>query len=220
MSFVVAIGMATGCAQTPTTAQQSYDPLHGVRTPPGAPVPPHAHAPTATTSTVQPQQQALNGTPPSTGPNPASLAGPTWQSPLGRPVSLDQTGGPPFFPANQSRTQPGPMTPGFMPPNTNPRVEPVPDMTPASPPNVVPTGSVQASWSSGPGVVTANAAPVADLTRQLQARGVINQKLDQTPQGPRWTFYISRGAAGITIAQPDAADYTAAAQAVLRELDR
>ena len=53
----LSLTIATGCSTTPTTGQQSYDPLHGVRTPPGTPVTP-GPPPPATTAATQPQPQA------------------------------------------------------------------------------------------------------------------------------------------------------------------
>jgi len=58
------------------------------------------------------------------------------------------------------------------------------------------------------------------LSRQLQERGVLNQKQDVVPEGIRLTCYVSRnGGAGLRVYEASASDYTAAAQAILKQLD-
>ena len=226
-SFALSMTIAAGCAQTPTTAQQSADPLHGVRTPPGTVVPPNNPPPATTAIPPQlpPQAQNTGGVPvlPTSwaSPNTATLAGATAQSSLGRPLAIDDKGSspPPFFPASNS--QQAPVQPGYVAPNPNPKVEPIPDSQPAAKSaNVTPVSSWQAPQSTQPMVQTANAAPMADLAKQLKDRGVVNQSQDQTPEGLHLTCYVSRGASGgVRILEVTAADYNTAAQAILREID-
>jgi hypothetical protein len=175
---------------------------------------------------VQPPPQAFNANgvpaiPTSSGSsNTAQLAG-NWQSPLGRPQSLDGTGsGPPFLPGQlTSNPQPSP-TPGVPAPNPTPRVEQVPDLQPttSTPPTVTPIGSWQSPQSNPTAVQTANLTP--DYAKQLQDRGVLSQKQESTPAGLHLTCYLSRGpGGGMRILEVTAADYATAAQAMLRELD-
>jgi hypothetical protein len=188
------------------------DPLHGVMVPPG--LPPPSGAPKADAGTVTPVPQASNtggapALPPSfASSNPATLAGTTGQSPLGRPLAIDDNhGGPPFLPVNRTA-----QAPGALGANPTPKVERVPDATPT-------TGSVQ---TNQPDVqpVSAN-QPTGDdaLSKQLEDRGVINQKQEPVPEGVRLTCYVSRGPGlGLRIVEITAADYAAAAQAILQQL--
>jgi hypothetical protein len=151
-----------------------------------------------------------------TASNPATLATTSGQSPLGlpRPLAIDDNhGGPPFFPG-QKTAQPQ-STPGA---TTTPRVERVPDIgqpaqptssTVFNPPNPSNVQPVSASQLTGDDL----------LRKQLEDRGVINQKLDRTAEGVHLTCYISRGEGfPLRIAQVDAIDYAAAAQAILQSL--
>src|SRR5262249_53980572 len=161
-------------------------PLHGVMVPPGLPQP--ASGPKADATSVSPVPQASNagGAPalPTSfaSSNPATLAGTTGQSPLGRPLAFDDNhAGPPFLPVNRTA-----QAPGALGANSNPKVERVPDAAP-------PTGSVQ----PGQPVVQPVSAnqPSSDdaLRKQLEDRAVINQKQERVPEGVRLTCYVSRG---------------------------
>jgi hypothetical protein len=221
--------MATGCSTTPTTAQQSYDPLHGVRTPPGTPVPP-TNPPPETASAAQPPPAATNpgGVPalPTSFPaaNTSTLAGANYQSPLGQPFPInDANAHAPFLPGQTTTTanaQPAPPGAGMPNPNPNPKVEPVPDAVPSAPSVVTPISNWQSPQNTQPAVQTAGAIPAPDYAKQLQDRGVLNQKIDPAPEGVLLTCYVPNGAGGVRILQVPAKDYATAAQAMLRELDQ
>lgn len=225
-SLGLALTLASGCSSTPVASAPPADPLFGVMVPPGMPQP--ASAPKAADASAPTTPQAFNqgGVPtvPASMPssNTATLAGTSWQGPLGRPLQIDDKG-PPFLPGSLtsgSKTQQVPATPAVLGPNPNPKVEQVPDITPPVQP-VTPTSSWQAP--NQPAVQTAatpQPASAAALSKQLEDRGVINQKQDTAPEGVRLTCYVSRGpGAGLRILEVTAADYTSAAQAILRQLD-
>lgn len=229
-----ALGLAlttmAGCSTTPTTATQSNDPLYGSRTPPGTVVPPQT--PPQPTAAIAPPgaPQANNnvGVAPLTSAAPgasntANLAGTSWQSPLA-PIPLNNTGnGPPFVPQTTSSSKSPPPDPNYVPPNDHPRVEPVPDAKTPGAPNapIAPIPNWQAPAQTNPPIVrTANSVPVIDYAKQLQDRGVIDQKVEQVPNGVQLTCYGPRDAEGRPrISQVTAPDYARAAQAILNEFD-
>jgi hypothetical protein len=227
-SFGLGMTLAAGCSSTPVTSGPPPDPLFGVLVPPGMPQP--TNTPKASDSSMPTTPQASNqggvpATPASlSSSNTATLAGASWQGPLGRPLKMDDnnSSGPPFLPGQltgRSKTQ---QVPGVLGPNPNPKVEQVPDIAPAVQP-VTPTSSWQTPQMTQPAVQTANAVqpPSTEaLSKQLQDRGVINQKQDVAPEGVRLTCYVSRGpGAGLRILEVTAADYASAAQAILKQLD-
>jgi hypothetical protein len=220
------VTIATGCSQTPTTAQQSYDPLHGVRTPPGTLVPPTT--PPATASVAQPPPLATSpgGVPAlptsSSSTNTATMAGSNWQGPLGQPFPInDPNAHAPFLPGQTTTTTNSQPAPGMPAPNPNPKVQAVPDAVPSAPPAVTPIGNWQAPQNTQPVVQTAGAVPTPDYAKQLQDRGVFNQKRDPAPEGVQLTCYVSRGpTGGVRILSVTAKDYATAAQAILRDLDQ
>lgn len=223
-SLALTLTITTGCSPTSTTAQQSYDPLHGVRTPPGAVAPPNNPA-TGTASAVPPPAPNLGSVPAlptsSSAANTATLAGTSGPNPLGQPFPInDPNGRAPFLPAQATTSNAAPVpAPGAMTPNPNPKVEQVPDAVPNAPPAITPLGTWQPPQTAQP-VVQTNAAVAPDYAKQLQDRGVTNQKLDPAPGGVLLTCYVSNGASGVRILTVPAKDYAAAAQAMLRELDR
>lgn len=214
--------LATGCSQTPTTAAQNVDPLTGVRTPPSTVAPP-AHSSSTPTSTPS-NSQTLNQNAPlaiPTASNPATLAGSSWQGPLGTPQRIDdnRSAGPPFFSTSGSKSQTIPE--GWVPPNPNPKVEQVPDVNPTAP-----KVTAAPAWQTpaiDPSVKPASVTPATnenELAQLLRQRGVQDQKVDQVPEGLRLTCYISRGpGGGLRILEVTAADYPTAAQAILKQLD-
>lgn len=216
---LLALSLASGCTGTPHAQAPPHDPLHGVLVPPGIPQP--TYAPKADGG-VPTTPQAFNpggvpATPASmSSSNPATLAGTSWQGPLGRPTALDDSG-PPFLPGQSTLGSKTPQVPG---PNANPKVEAVPDNTPSTPPIVTPTASWQTAAPVAPGVNVSQPSSAAILAKQLQDRGVINQKQDAVPEGIHLTCYLSRGPeAGLRILEVTAVDYSSAAQAILQQLD-
>jgi hypothetical protein len=221
-SIGLGLTLTTGCSSTPMASGPAADPLHGVLVPPGLPQP--TNTPKVDAGGIPPAPQAYNqggvqAFPASmSSSNPATLAGTSWQGPLGRPLAIDDGAGtgPPFLPGQVSRTQP---LPGVLGANPNPKVERVPDITPPAQP-VTPT----ASWQTNPAPIqpTAGVQPASDdaLAKQLQDAGVINQKQDTVAEGLRLTCYVSRGPGeGLRIIEVTAADYAAAAQAILQQLN-
>jgi hypothetical protein len=226
-AFGLSVTIGTGCSQTPTTAQQSYDPLHGVRTPPGTVVPPTNPPPvTAAVGPLPPATINPVGVPAlptaSTSANTATLAGSNGQGPLGQPFPInDPNAHAPFLPGQTTTTANAQPAPGAVLPNPNPKVEPVPDAQPSAPPVVAPIASWQSPQSAPPVVQTASAAATPDYVKLLHDHGVQNQKIDQVPEGVHLTCYVSRGPAnGVRILEVTAKDFATAAQAMLRELDQ
>lgn len=231
--FGLAATLTPGCSSTPVTNGAAADPLFGVMVPPGMPQPtntPKADAvpPAPTQGFNQLNPSGVQATPASlSSGNPATLAGANWQGPLGRPTPIGDNNsfGPPFLPGQStlgSKTQQVPGSPGLIAPNPNPKVELVPDLTPITPP-VTPTSSWQTPQPSAPPVQTASLAQPASgatLAKQLQDRGVLSQKQDAVAEGVRLTCYLSRGPeGGLRVLEVTAADYPAAAQAILQQLD-
>ena len=180
-------------------------------------------APKAAASTpVPPSSPAVTAVPTSfQSSNPATLAGASWQRPLGQPTRIDDGTwtGPPFLPASGSSGSKTEQVPGYIPFNANPKVEPVPDVKPASP-SVTPTGNWQAPTDAAPKVVVpAAAVGNADLAKQLQAHGIIDQKQEVVADGIRFTFYLRDSSGRLLAKQVEAADYAIAAQAILQNLD-
>src|SRR5688572_30625401 len=128
------LGVA-GCSQTPTTSQQSHDPLTGVRVPPGTPIAPATPASSSATQPhanypgVPPLPTALSAT------NTATIAGANWQTPGSlaindrSPIRLEAPGQLTSDPKGQT-----PVKPGFPSANAQPRVEAVPDAKPVQQP--------------------------------------------------------------------------------------
>lgn len=223
---VLTLGALTlsGCmhASPTSTSQPKQDPLFGV-TPPGN-LPPAANPGPAPGPPSQPQAFNPGGVPAipkelSTT-NMASVAGTSSPSSLGRPLAINDQitparAGTPGQLTTDTKPQQTPVQPGFPAANLNPRVEQVPDVKPA--------GSWQTPQGATQAVQTAHAAPAVTaetLSRQLQERGVLNQKQDAVPEGIRLTCYVSRnGGAGLRVYEATASDYSAAAQAILKQLD-
>jgi hypothetical protein len=226
-----------GCSQTPVAnAPQPADPLHGVLTPPGMPQP--TNAPKAAVGWNPPPNQQF-GVGDSSSTNNATLAGMTWQGPLGKPLAIDDNNKTPTPGqlTTSSKTQPTQQAPGVLPPNPNPKVEAIPDAKPTVNPTVTPTGSWQPAPSNPPGaqqdaptikpvVQTVGASSGAvpsvsndSLDKQLQDRGVINQKVDQVPDGVKLTCYVGRPGGGFRILEATALDYNRAAQAIIQQID-
>src|SRR5437879_762558 len=92
-------GLMVGCSGGPTASNQPHDPLHGIMSPPGAPVP--NSTPKANASTpLPPNSPGVAAVPTSfQSTNPATLAGASWQRPLGQPTRIDDNNwtGPPFI---------------------------------------------------------------------------------------------------------------------------
>lgn len=237
-AFALGLALATGCSTTGSqaTAPQPPDPLHGHRTPPGLPVPESSKPPTVPTSGTK--TSSFNPTPIGSADlsssNNATLAGMSGQSPLGRPLAIDD-GARPLAPGQLmtgSKSQSAPVGPAgpFSPPgpNPNPKVEAIPDASPNSQnpsPNSWQPGATQPVTPVSQVQPAAPAVPTAPttaetLTRRLQERGVVNQKVDQLSQGIHLTCYVSRGTeGGLRILEATAADYATAAQAILNQLD-
>jgi hypothetical protein len=225
-SFGLGVTLFSGCSQTPVVnVPQQADPLHGVLVPPGMPQP--TSTPKANVGwNPAPSQQF--GVADSTSTNNATLAGMTWQGPLGKPLAIDDSNRTqaPGQLTTGGKTQQTPATPGFLAPNANPKVEPIPDAKPSNPP-VTPTGAwqpLQANPQPTVQTVSNASAPSVStdvLGKQLQDRGVINQKVDQVPEGVKLTCYVARpGGAGFRILEATAVDYTSAAQAIVQQLDK
>ncbi len=221
----------SGCSQTPTTSgQQAADPLNGVLTPPGIPLPTNT-PPKAAVGWSQPPAQQF-GVADSSSTNNATLAGMTWQGPLGKPLAIDDSNRSqaPGQLTNGAKMQPTQQTPGVVAPNPSSKVEPIPDAKPAPNPPVTPTGSWQQPPANPPAVkplvqtvaASSNAIPSVGkdtLDKQLQDRGVINQKADQLPDGVHLTCYVSRPGGGFRVLEATGADYNAAAQAIIQQID-
>lgn len=213
----------TGCSATPTTAQQHHDPLHGVLVPPGA-VPQPTNGPKASNTLIPaPQTGSINGIPPiptnNTATNPATLASMNFQGPLGKPLAIDDEGRAQWPGQLTARSQPL----GFVPANTNPKVEQVPDANSSGPQQAPPASWLLTPSNRPPTLPPADAAPVASadaLRQQLQARGVVNQKVDPVPEGIRLTCYLQRSdSQGFRVLAVERTDYATAAQAILRQLE-
>ncbi len=204
------IGLS-GCSGTPVVGgQHQHDPLVGNRTPPTIPQPTDAPK-TAGTTTSLPrtgnQQFAPIGSD-LTSTNNATLASASGST-LGRPLALDDQG------RAMAPNGPAPTQNPYPPYNPKPRVEKIPDAEPAQ------AKYTPSSWQSDrPAATNAiPATPTEALTRQLQERGVINQKIDQLSEGIHLTCYVSRGAGGLRVLEVTAVDYTTAVQAILHQLD-
>ena len=226
-----ALGLAvTSCSSSPVASTQTYDPLTGIMTPPGTPPNSGPKADASTPLPAQVNNPGVAAMPASlSSSNPATLAGTSWQGPLGRPTPIDNnnSSGPPFLPGQSTLGNRTPQGPTFLPPNPNPKVEAIPDVKSAIPP-VTPSASWQLPGnptipvSDGSGVkvaVQTQPANADGLAKQLQDRGVINQKQDAVPEGIHLTCYVSRGSSGLRILEVTAADYATAAQAILQQLD-
>ena len=211
------LALLTGCSTTPTAATQPHDPLHGVLTPPGLPQPTHSPKTPGSPASFTPQSNNPNLKPIGwdlSSSNNATLAGLSGQGPLGRPLAIDDQGRPlaPGQFTTGPKTQQTPVQLGYPGANPNPKVEAIPD---ANAPSKYTPNSWQPEQPTGPAPNTPEA-----LTRQLQERGVINQKLDQLSQGVHLTCYVSRGPeGGLRILEVTAVDYVSAAQAILQQLD-
>jgi hypothetical protein len=219
-AFILFVPMMTGCASTPTTAQHHIDPLIGHRTPPGSAAPPNAPNASHTPIAPPPQTGSTNSFPPipanNTATNPATLAGATGiPVSLAKPLAIDDEG--------RAKTTARSQPPGFVPANATPKFEAVPDVN-ASAPHATPIGSWQLPMSNVPPTLppvdSVQAVPTDALRQQLQARGVVNQKVDPTADGVRLTCYVPRSdSQGLRVLEVSAADYPTAAQAILRQLD-
>lgn len=217
-SFSFALTLAAGCSGTQHAQAPPVDPLFGARNPPGMQLPTDMQKVSAAPPT-QPQAFGPGGVPAlpasMSSSNPATLAGTSWKGPLGQPTPLDGNSyGPPLLPG---RATLGSQTPQVIapPPNANPKVEQVPDVPTTTPP-VTPT----ASWQPTIPATGSQRTRSEVLLKELQDRGVVNQKQDAVPEGIHLTCYVSRGpSGGLRILEATAADYTAAAEAILRQLD-
>ncbi len=211
MSIGLTWMLLTGCSQAPTTAKQNIDPLHGHLTPPGQPQFPKP----ANTSASQPAT-GVSALPTSySATNNATLAGTSWQGPLGRPLAIDDEGR--TYAPGQMGPKPAP-TSGFPAPNPNPRVEPVPDAF-AAPQNLAPISDWKAPQINKP-AESVPALTEEGLFKQLQSRGVLQQKRDAVAEGVRLTCYVPRGpTGGLRALEATAADYPTAAQAILQQLE-
>jgi hypothetical protein len=219
--------LATGCSSTQHAQAPAPDPILGQRTPPGMPLP--TDSPKADSGAVPTPPQAFGpspGTPLTpasmTSSNPATLAGTGWQRPLGQPTPLDDSyHGPPLLPGQGTLGTKTPQVQGAPAPNPNPKVEQVPDAgttsTPAAP--VTPTGSWQPTTPLVHPVEAAQPTNSELLLKQLQDKGVVNQKQDVVPEGIHLTCYIPRPSGGLRILEATGADYAAAAQAILQQLN-
>jgi hypothetical protein len=203
----------TGCSSTPTTAQHHVDPLLGHCTPPGQPPLPNSVPKAVITSIPAPPQ--TGGIPPlpnqSLASNPAALAGQSgFQVSLAKPLAIDDQGRPQAPGQLTARSQPL----GYVPPNPHPTVVAVPDVN-----LTTPTGSWQIPPSNVPPALP-TIAPANALRQQLQARGVLNEKVDPVPEGIRLSCYLPRSdGQGLRLLEAEAADYATAAQAILRQLE-
>jgi hypothetical protein len=224
LALSMALGCLNGCSSTPTASTQTHDPLHGVTTPPGMPVP-NSASKTSNPTTSLPNPALQQPGHELTSTNNATLANMSG-SQLLRPLAIDNDGR--VQPTGQltsgSWAKPGQAPPGYPGYNPNPRVEKVPDIEPttsrSSPPQ---------AWQAPPGAQPTNVAPPANvpaavtptdaLTRQLQERGVTSQKIDPLPNGVHLTCYIQRPNAAPRILEATAIDFAEAAQAILHQLD-
>lgn len=203
-----------GCSH-PTNVSQPHDPLHGILAPPSLPRPtnsPNA-GPTATPAVTQTNDASAVPT----SSNPATLAAMSWTGPAGRTLAIDDSG-PPFLPGQLTS---GSRSQRPLGPNPNPKVEQVPDVNPT--PTAQPQSQGPPSSGFQPAAQPAPAAPVSaddSVSKQLQDRGVVNQKQDVVPDGIRLTCYLSRGlSGGLRILEVTATDYATAAKAILQQLD-
>jgi hypothetical protein len=210
-----------GCSTTPTASNQQHDPLHGVLTPPALPQPSSAPKTPGTPTSFPKQHSHQSGGTDLISTNNATLAGMSSNT-LGRPLAIDDQGrtipaGGQLTSGNWARPD-QPQYPGY---NPNPRVEKVPD---AEPTIAKSPASWQSSWGSAnpPATPTPAATPAPtlteSLTKQLQDRGVINQKLDPLPTGVHLTCYAQANGK-MRILEATAVDYATAAQAILQQLD-
>lgn len=203
LTIALTLTPLVGCSNTPLTAQQNHDPLHGIRVPPGT-QPQPGKGPT-------PQAMEPGGVPslPTSlsASNNATLATSSGQGPWARKLAIDDQGRP-YTPGQLTS---GSRDPNYLPPNPNPKVEPVPDIN--APTKVTPAGN----WQP-PSPVAGGPSSDEMLFKHLQDRGILQQKQDTVPGGIRLTCY-ARSATGLRIYEATAADYPAAAQAILRQLD-
>ncbi len=224
--FVVAWGAAgvatlfsSGCSHQTTNVSQPHDPLHGILAPPGLPQP--TNSPNGAPASTPAATQTYNSGNPYASPassNPATLAGTSWTGPAGRTLAINDTG-PPFLPGqltSGSKSQERPLGP-----NANPKVVQVPDVSPTSTAQPQVLGPQHQRVPPDLQAASATRQPTEEiLSRQLQNRGIVNQKQEVLPDGLRLTCYLSRGpGAGLRILEVTAADYTAAAQAIMQQLD-
>lgn len=220
-SLGLAITLATGCSSTPIASTPAPDPLTGPIVPPGLPQPAAVSKADSARVTPVPQASKTGGVPalPTSfsSSNPATLAATSGQSPLGRPLALDDNyGGPPFLPTSANRAVQPSTALGV---NPNPKVERVPDIAaPATQPNPPATAGQAIPPAVQP---VSGSQPTGDdaLRKQLEDHGVINQKLTPIAGGVRLTCYVSRGPGlGLHSVEVTAVDFAAAAQAVLQQL--
>jgi hypothetical protein len=214
-----------GCSSTGTSVTQQREPLLGDRTPPNSIAPPTPHTATGPAN-VTPVPQSFNPGPSNEVPassNPATLAGSNWQPPQGRPLALNDNNstGPGFLPGQLTSTSRTAQD-GYLPPNPNPKVEPVPDTNPA--PKVAPASNWGNPQPEPPAVKPVNATAPANtdgLAEQLKSRGVVDQNVETTAKGLHLTCYVRSGPTGrLRIVEAvDAPDYPTAARAILKQLE-
>jgi hypothetical protein len=248
-SLLAALGAAllvsAGCSSQASVVNvpQPADPLLGVRTPPGMPPLTDSPPPKAAVGWNPPPSQQF-GLADTSSTNNATLAGMSWQGPLGKPLAIDDRGKPQAPGQLTGNTQQTPSNPMFVAPNPNPKVMPIPDSKPnnstsswqpvqlntpqplTSTPTPPSTPTVQAIGSGpapAPAVQTVGSAPSISsdvVAKQLQDRGVINQKLDQVGDKVKLTCYILRSDnGGYRILEAIEPDYSSAARAIIQQID-
>lgn len=220
MLLALSLSGANGCSSSPTASAQNHDPLVGIMSPPSLPQPNSAPKTSSSSTTqnapVQPPGTELTST------NNATLAG--MSGTLGRPLAIDNQGR--ALPSGQltsgSWTGPAQVQPGYLPYNANPKVERVPDAEPTT------ARSAPSSWQGTPpanaNVQPASTAPAPSLAdslkRQLQERGVVNQKVEPIPGGVHLYCYFPVDSTGrMPIRETTAPDYETAALAILDQLN-
>ncbi|HZZ81811.1 MAG TPA: hypothetical protein VFE62_25145 [Gemmataceae bacterium] len=238
-ALIVSLGLglmtAAGCS-TPTAVvnnPQPADPLMGVRTPPGMPLPTDSPKP-AVGWNQQPAQQF--GVADTSSTNNATLAGMPWQGPQKQNLAIDN--GPKTPGQLTGNTQQTPVTPGFVAPNPAPKVMPIPDTKstsswqpqlstpqPLTTSSMTPTvQAVSSAPAPTPTVQAVSSVPsptsIDDLTKQLQDRGVLTQKVVPLANGVRLTCLVRRTDGGGFVEKlAEAPDYPSAARAMLLQLD-
>ncbi|MBM3995403.1 MAG: hypothetical protein FJ303_14805 [Planctomycetes bacterium] len=219
------LGLMNGCSSTQHAAAPGPDPILGVLEPPGMPKPTSVPKTAAGPRAPQSYQQAgVPGLPTSlTSTNTATLATMSSQGLLGQPLRIDDSNssGPSFF----NRPAGAPGVPGYIPPNPNPKVEPVPDSKP-----IIALAEPVTTWRTPPTAAADERTPVLPasaalpasaelLSKQLQDLGVVEQEQVLVPEGIRLTCYVQRGPnAGLRILEATAVDYASAADAILKQL--
>ena len=222
-SFALVIALLSGCTHSPALTNQAPkgDPLFPLPPAPAFPNQPGGVTPTQPTAFNTGGVPAIPALHSPT--NNATLASLSGQAPISNTLAINASTGWTRTPGqltNDQKPTPTPVTPGFIPPNPSPKVEPVPDVgSPGQ--SITPTVSWQSSGSSPSPPPPPASPPTTDetLAKRLQERGVINQKQDQTPDGLRLTCYASRGPTGLRIYEVTAADYASAALAILQQLE-